>query len=201
MNWKSVERRLRTLKANGLAKLSPVNEDSDLVAQHAPNRYETFLLFTIYFQLSLFFRASICNNIGRNLSPEESNADRLKSEVEKDTTNTDTAVTLAHFKDMGFLYTEEGENNWVIFIARNSNSSVKVTEVQKDDVVLTWKASLPSDASIKAVTKIGTGQMNIQKSNCSLFVPSHNHSQRIPQRLRRVHTSLFCDFICFQIKF
>jgi hypothetical protein len=38
MNRKSLERRLRTIKANGLAKLAPVNEDSDLVAHDAPKR-------------------------------------------------------------------------------------------------------------------------------------------------------------------
>ena len=55
MNRKSVERRLRTIKANGLAKLAPVNEDSDLVARDAPKRCETFLLFTLYFQLNFIF--------------------------------------------------------------------------------------------------------------------------------------------------
>ena len=38
MNRKSVERRLRTIKVNSLAKLAPVNEDSDLVARDAPKR-------------------------------------------------------------------------------------------------------------------------------------------------------------------
>ena len=42
MNRKSVERRLRTIKANGLAKLAPVNEDSDMVTCDAPKRCYNF---------------------------------------------------------------------------------------------------------------------------------------------------------------
>ena len=131
--------------------------------------------------------------MGDNLSPEESDADGLKSEVEESATNTDTAVTLAHFKDAGFLYTEEGEDNWVIFIARNINSSVKVTEVLEDGVVLTWKATPPSDASIIAVqkiTKMGTGQMNIQKSSCNLFIPSPHPFSKDSSKIEKGPTLL-----------
>ena len=42
MNQKSVERRLRTIKVNSLAKLAPVNEDSDLVARDTPKRCKSF---------------------------------------------------------------------------------------------------------------------------------------------------------------
>jgi hypothetical protein len=51
-------------------------------------------------------------------------ANEKEEEIEEEVNDDDTAITLAHFKDAGFLYTEEGEYNWVIFIARNLNSDV-----------------------------------------------------------------------------
>jgi hypothetical protein len=64
MNSQSVERRLRTIKAKGLAKLAPVNEDSDLAACDAPKRC-TFLWICDYSKFILiFFRAKFCNYFG-----------------------------------------------------------------------------------------------------------------------------------------
>ena len=113
--------------------------------------------------------------LGEGLSPNSEEDGQKSKREESDATNAETAVTLAHFKDAGFLYTEEGDQNWVIFIARNINSSVKVTEVKGDGVFLTWSATPPSDSSLIAVQKItemDAGQMNLQRSVCNLFVPS-----------------------------
>ena len=38
MNWKSVERRLQTIRTKSLAVLAPVNEDADIQARDAPKR-------------------------------------------------------------------------------------------------------------------------------------------------------------------
>ncbi len=35
--------------------------------------------------------------------------DEKEEEIEEETNNDDTVITLAHFKDTDFLYTEEGE--------------------------------------------------------------------------------------------
>ena len=44
MNRKSVERRLWTIKAKGLAVLVPVNEDADIVAKDAPQKCSNIFL-------------------------------------------------------------------------------------------------------------------------------------------------------------
>ena len=140
-----------------------------------PKDVKVFVFSFFKLVLILFLGQSSAITLGESLAPVESDAEGLKSEVDDGAMNLDTAVTLAHFKDAGFLYTEEGESNWVIFIARNINSSVKVTEVKGDGIILTWNATPPSDASIIAVQKItgmDAGAMNVQRSSCSLFVPS-----------------------------
>ena len=61
MNRKSVERRLQTIKAKGLATLAPVNEDADIVARDAPKRCKLFF----YFKFLIFFlRATVCYGFG-----------------------------------------------------------------------------------------------------------------------------------------
>ncbi len=88
--------------------------------------------------------------LGEGLLPN-SEEDGQKSKCEEsNATNAETAITVAHFKDVGFLYSEEGDQNWVMFIARNINSSVKVMEVKGDGVFLTWSAMPPSDSSLIA---------------------------------------------------
>jgi len=111
-----------------------------------------------------------------------------KSEPEEDITNADTAITVAHFKGVGFLYTEEGEKNWVIFIARNINSTVKLTEIQDSGVILTWSATPPSDAAlitVQKITQMGAGQMNLQLSSCNLFVPSPHQLSKDSSKIQR----------------
>ena len=48
MNQKSVERRLWTIKAKGLAKLAPVNEDVDLLARDTAKKCKLFFLHIFY---------------------------------------------------------------------------------------------------------------------------------------------------------
>lgn len=174
MNRKSVERRLRTIRANGLAKLAPVNEDSDLVARDTPKRCDTFLFSLEILLFTFFLGQNSAITLGEGLTQEEDLLGDEKSDVE-DNVNSDTAVTLAHFKDAGFLYTQEGEKNWVIFIARNMNSNIRLTEVQPNGIILTWSATPPSDESIIAVQQITSmvaREMNFQRSRCNVFVSS-----------------------------
>jgi hypothetical protein len=52
MNRKSVERRLRTIKTKGLAKLAPLNEDADIVARDAPKKCKKNKFFYLSLRLS-----------------------------------------------------------------------------------------------------------------------------------------------------
>ena len=51
------------------------------------------------------------------------------TEDEAEEARDDSAVLLGHFQDAGLLYTEEGDDNWVIFLARTLNSKLKVSEI------------------------------------------------------------------------
>lgn len=191
MNRKSVERRLRTIKAKGLAKLAPVNEDSDLVARDAPKRCTYFSDLFLLLNFFLFFEGqNSAITLAEGLE-EGDIIDEKEEEIEDDTNDDDTAVTLAHFKDAGFLYTEEGESHWVIFIARNLNSDVRLVEVRDDGILLTWTPTPPSDAAIiavKDITFMAASQMNVQRSSCSLFVPSPRQISKDSSKLKKALT-------------
>ena len=82
-------------------------------------------------------------------------------------------ITLAHFQDAGFIYMEEGEKNWVFFLARSLNSIIWLSEVRGDGIIISWEATPPSDAeaiSVRGVTSLAAMEMNFHKSMCSLFV-------------------------------
>lgn len=190
MNRKSVERRLRTIQANSLAKLKPVNEDADLAARDTPKQCKNIFFF--FFDLFFFSEGQKNASLLGDLMSQDDDFIEPdgKSEQEEDgTVNADdAAVTLAHFKDAGFLYTEEGEKNWVIFIARNINSTVRLTEIQDGGIILTWTATPPSDTSVIAVQKItlmDAGQMNLQHSSCKLFVPSPRQLSKDSSKIQR----------------
>ena len=97
------------------------------------------------------------------------------TEDEAEEARDDSAVLLGHFQDAGLLYTEEGDDNWVIFLARTLNSKLKVSEIRSDGVTITWNASPPADEDIIAVqdiTSLQASEMSLHKSLCSLFIPS-----------------------------
>ena len=82
-------------------------------------------------------------------------------------------ITLAHFQDAGFIYTEEGETNWILFLARSLNSTIRVREVRGDGVIITWDAVPPSDIeviSVRDLTSVPATEMNFRPSVCSLFI-------------------------------
>ena len=84
-------------------------------------------------------------------------------------------ITLAHFQDVGFIYTEEGEKNWVFFLARSLNSTIRLAEVRGDGIIISWEATPPSDTEVisaQGVTSLAATEMNFHKSVCSLFIRS-----------------------------
>ena len=84
-------------------------------------------------------------------------------------------ITLAHFQDTGFIYTEEGEKNWVFFLAQSLNSTIRLAEVRGDGIIISWEATPPSDTEVisaQGVTSLVATEMNFHKSVCSLFIRS-----------------------------
>ena len=109
---------------------------------------------------------------------EDADVDEIgggRTEDNADQARDDSAVLLAHFQDAGLLYTEEGDHNWVIFLARTLNSKLKVTEIWSDGVTITWSASPPSDEDIicvQDITSLRAAEMSLHTTSCSLFIPS-----------------------------
>ena len=94
---------------------------------------------------------------------------------EEDPAQDDSGVILAHFCNAGLIYTEEGDENWVLFLAQTLNSKIKLTEIRKNGIVITWHASPPSDSdiiSVQEITSLRAAEMNLRASRCSLFIAS-----------------------------
>ena len=97
-------------------------------------------------------------------------------------------ITLAHFQDAGFIYTEEGEKNWVLFLAQSLNSTIWVWEVRGDGIIITWDAIPPCDAEVISVHDlilVSATEMSFRPSVCSLFIRSPRMLSRIPQRFKK----------------
>ena len=54
----------------------------------------------------------------------------------------------AKYHDCGFIYLKETEKNWIIFIARTMNSTVRVSDPQETGVLVFWEADGPSDQEL-----------------------------------------------------
>jgi hypothetical protein len=97
------------------------------------------------------------------------------SEEDSDQSKDDSDIVLAHFQDAGLLYTEEGEEKWVLFLTRTLNSTIKLKETRSDGIVITWSATPPLDEdiiSVSEITSLRAGEMSLHNTTCSLFVPS-----------------------------
>ena len=109
---------------------------------------------------------------------EENNSDEMEgnlSEEDDEPMAGDSEIVLAHFKDAGLLFTEEGEENWVVFLTCSLNSKIKLTETRSNGIVVTWDASPPSDddiISVQDITSLKAREMNLHDTSCSLFIPS-----------------------------
>lgn len=98
-----------------------------------------------------------------------------QSEADVEQPHDDSAILLAHFMDAGLIYTDEGDDKWVVFLARTLNSKISVKEIKSDGIVITWKATPPSDAdiiSVQDLTSLRAAEMNLHETSCSLFIPS-----------------------------
>ena len=97
-------------------------------------------------------------------------------------------ITLAHFQDAGFVYSEEGEKNWVLFLARSLNSTIRVREVRGDGVIITWEAVPPSDTEVISVwdlTSVSATGMSFHPSVCSLFIRSPRMLSQDSSKIRK----------------
>ena len=92
-----------------------------------------------------------------------------------DQVSEDSAILLAHFQDAGLIYTEEGDENWVLFLSWTLNSKIKVAEIRSDGVVINWSTSPPSDTdiiSVQDITSLHAAEMSLHATMCSMFIPS-----------------------------
>ena len=97
-------------------------------------------------------------------------------------------ITLAHFQDAGFVYSEEGEKNWVLFLAHSLNSTIWVREVRGDGVIITWEAVPPSDTeviSVRDLTSVSATGMSFHPSVCSLFIRSPRMLSQDSSKIRK----------------
>ena len=105
--------------------------------------------------------------------PDETEGGR--TDDDGDQVSEDSAVLLAHFQDAGLIYTEDGDENWVLFLARTLNSKIKVAEIRSDGIIISWSASPPSDTdiiSVQDITSLRAAEMSLHATTCSLFIAS-----------------------------
>ena len=130
------------------------------------------LFFNIFFvgqQSAMAVRDTLTDDAEESLPMDVLEAEAAPSPQEEN------IITLAHFQDAGYIYTEEGEKNWVLFLARSLNSMIWVREVRGDGIIITWDAIPPSDAeviSVRDLLMVLATEMSFRPSVCSLFIQS-----------------------------
>ena len=115
---------------------------------------------------------AIGENLGETLEDDENVSDAKPAIISPPEEN---LVTLAHFQDAGFLYTDERETNWILFLARTLNSTIRLREVRSDGVIILWVSSPPSDSDITSVhnlTSLDAREMDLHNTECTLFIRS-----------------------------
>ena len=180
MNRKTVERRLCTIKKKGIAMVAPVSEDTDLLARDSEKNLSLFFTCII---LIVFVGQQSAMSVGDTLTDgaEESlSLEEPEAIVEAPPSpQEENLITLAHFQDAGFNYTEEGEKNWVLFLVQLLNSTICVQGVREDSVIINWDAIPPSDAEVISVCDL-TLMPAIEMSFLQMCVLSLFNCPRIP---------------------
>ena len=142
------------------------------IQQKIVSNHSLMLFFNIFFvgqQSAMAVGDTLTDDAEESLPMDVLEAEAAPSPQEEN------IITLAHFQDAGFIYTEEREKNWVLFLAQSLNSTIRVREVRGDGIIITWDAIPPSDAEVISVhdlLMVSATEMSFHPSVCSLFIRS-----------------------------